>query len=201
MNRDENNPGRLGARRWPPLTESEALGGAAHDLVLLLNVEVDEWHDHWTDVTREWLPSDSATLHDISDFDRLTAEAVTEPDMTLERRREVRQVLNDGLPLYYEALPFSTAERRWIGQVLGNSSKPQERTRELLVGVEAEILDKGLRTTIKGSDVLRRWWSWRRQIDEFEGAGSFDAARCALEGIAATLMTKSIMPGGSPGYN
>ncbi len=191
MDRGHSDGPRVNIRRPPPLTDSELLGCMAYDLTLLLNVEVDEWRENRQDQGQEWLPSDDGTLHHMADFEDHVTNFCIEPAMPAEQRPQLRGGLNLGLAAYHDALPFSGAERRWITDTLRGIPKKERRARQTIVSQEAaEIMVAGVRRVTKGTDLTRRWWAWRRQTDEFEGQGSFDATICALDSIAMILMRK-----------
>jgi hypothetical protein len=40
---------------------------------------------------------------------------------------------------------------------------------------------------VRGRDLMHRWWSWRREINGFENAGTTQVAIEALRGIADLL--------------
>jgi hypothetical protein len=52
--------------------------------------------------------------------------------------------------------------------------------REQLQVTELELMSSGVRKTVHGRELLRRWHDWRRGDGEFEGQGSYEEALKAL---------------------
>lgn len=81
------------------------------------------------------------------------------------------------------ALPFNEAERGWLDR-LSNEYGKSENSSELLPDFveqhDERIMVAGIRQVVSGRDLMRRWLSWRREADEYEGQGAVDAARGAL---------------------
>jgi hypothetical protein len=100
-----------------------------------------------------------------------------------------RQRLNDTLTAFHTALPFNEAERDWLGRV--HREEPGHRTVEARIGVieaqEGQIMMYGVRKIVSGRDLMRRWITWRREADEYEGQGSLDQAREALGSLRDLL--------------
>jgi hypothetical protein len=91
----------------------------------------------------------------------------------------------------FAATPFTEGERRWLYE------EPSHRTQRglgELVGQTAEILDAGVLQVVQGRDVVRRWWAWRRERDEFAGQGSLDEAREALGAMSLKLVSEKLWP-------
>src|ERR1700735_4459789 len=75
-------------------------------------------------------------------------------------------------------LPFSEAERYWV---IGASREHWRKHRNLnlpesIVTVETTFMSAGLRQTLYGRELVRRWASWRRETDEFAGQGGLTTA-------------------------
>jgi hypothetical protein len=87
---------------------------------------------------------------------------------------------------YRAALPFDEPEGRWLLQtydeVWGTDSIARIRSHP-----PVEIVAGGLRRVIAGRDLLRRWWAWRRQTDEFRGQGTLGVACDALRDLIKTV--------------
>ncbi len=79
------------------------------------------------------------------------------------------------------AVPFSDAERHWLVDKYRDMSDDKQRSR--LREQEIHLMSGGVRQVVQGRDLMRRWWSWRRQVDEFEGQRSLDAAIEAMQKI------------------
>jgi hypothetical protein len=88
----------------------------------------------------------------------------------------------------HAALPFSEAERVWLLR------KSSDEWPDGLIGEAAEIMSNGVRQVVRGRELVRRWWAWRRETDEFVGQGSLDEARQALGVLAETLVIESKRP-------
>lgn len=56
------------------------------------------------------------------------------------------------------------------------------------------IVEAGLRRVVKGRDLMRRWWAWRRDLDEFADQGGLDQARAALVNLAGELIPPEGLP-------
>jgi hypothetical protein len=100
---------------------------------------------------------------------------------------------------YRDATPFTEAEGRWLLNTyrnigFANPSVSQEQIFAAINAEEGRIMSSGLRRVVYGHDLLRRWWSWRRQTDEYTGQGSLDAARLALAGIYEYTMPRERWP-------
>ena len=79
------------------------------------------------------------------------------------------------------AMPFDEVERDWLFEAHDETQGPNSIT--LIRRREATIVSGGLRRVVQGRDLIRRWWSWRRETDEFSGQGSLDQARDALRDL------------------
>jgi hypothetical protein len=88
----------------------------------------------------------------------------------------------------HTALPFSEAERAWL---LG---KDEQDLPDGIIGDSAEIMSGGILRVVQGRELVRRWWAWRREADEFAGQGSLDEARQALGVLANTLVIEPNWP-------
>jgi hypothetical protein len=88
----------------------------------------------------------------------------------------------------HAALPFSEAERVWL------LKKSSDEWPDGIIGEAGEIMSSGVRRVVQGREMVRRWWAWRREADEFVGQGSLDEARQALGAIADTLVIESNWP-------
>jgi hypothetical protein len=107
-----------------------------------------------------------------------------------------------------EALPFAEAERQWLtdsyhAKQWGRPDHHWQDTPKLIGRMESEIVSAGLRQVVEGKALMRRWWAWRRQTDEFEGQGSLAVCQHALgaiieltfpEGERPLLWTERIKP-------
>jgi hypothetical protein len=183
--------GNTGATSEPGIgqshQESERLGFMAHELWSVIGVTTYDWEEG---VERVVLPSDTTTLFQMSKFEVQTTDFCFESAMPPDQGRQARHELSTGLAVYHEALPFSEGERRWLSQVC-NDTPEVPVAEEMFRLEEAEVITAGVRRTVKGGDLTRRWWSWRRQTDEFIGQGSLDAARLGLDSIAKLFLPRN----------
>jgi hypothetical protein len=87
------------------------------------------------------------------------------------------------------ALPLTEAERNWLldAKTLPDSLGPFRVP-------EIELVSAGLCQVGGGSDAMRRWFAWRREIDEYAGQGTLDMAREALRGIVELLCPGKPLP-------
>jgi hypothetical protein len=91
----------------------------------------------------------------------------------------------------HASLPFSEPEREWLWS---RQHKPGQEIPHGLIGETAEIVSAGVLHVLQGRDLVRRWWAWRRERDEFAGQASLDEARQALATLTETLVIESNLP-------
>jgi hypothetical protein len=135
----------------------------------------------------QWVESDHGAMYCLVSLEQkyqpfvIPDPAVAEqPRHRLELGRQVAECLSR----YHAALPYGVAERRILTQVYGQVVRRHHEENEVMQQLQAgeyAVSSGGLRQVIQGRDLVRRWWSWRRQTDEFTGQGSLDAARDAIE--------------------
>jgi hypothetical protein len=148
---------------------------------------VDALHDlcdvpEWTEARRgRWLQSDKFAFHGWFVIEEKTALAQAEPDIKAEQVEHI----NVGLFHYRVALPFDEAERRWLYDAYAEAWGPNSIS--VIRRKEGAIVSGGLHRVIYGRDLMRRWWAWRRETDEFRGQGTVDLAREALREIIETV--------------
>ncbi len=154
----------------PPGGGRPGLGGAAYDTLEEL-CEVP----HWTEEKRWWWTlSDITTLHNWYNIEGHRPAAQAEMGTEVED-------LNEVLLRLHGAMPFDEVERDWLFEAHDETQGPNSIT--LIRRREATIVSGGLRRVVQGRDLIRRWWSWRRETDEFSGQGSLDQARDALRDL------------------
>ena len=142
----------------------------------------------WSEGSRRWLQSDWFCLQNWWNIEIKTPAAQVEP------RLQVDDVinLNEMLTRFNVALPFDEAERDWLFTAYDEAWGPGcIRT---IRRQEATIVSSGLRQVIQGRDLMRRWWSWRRETDEYAGQGSLDLAREALRELVETYSPDQGLP-------
>jgi hypothetical protein len=133
----------------------------------------------WTEDARgRWRVSDRRAFYGWLQIEGDTPEAQTalgnQDEDSLER-------LNDILHKYHSVMPYDEAERFWLfvtaceAQELSFAESFHHIRKQ-----EARIVSAGLRRVVYGRELLGRWWSWRRDTDQFSGQGTVDTAREAL---------------------
>jgi hypothetical protein len=115
-------------------------------------------------------------------------------DVPLERRPVIDVPVRHSIAVFREAMPFAEAERRWLEETFralprspGRNYISPERV-QTIGAIEGEIVSAGVRQVVSGRDLTRRWWSWRRDADEFTDQGGRDIAVQALGELAAILI-------------
>jgi hypothetical protein len=156
------------------------LGIHAGDLLRDLCYEVPT---DWPDERRwRWTPSDLWSFHNWHSVEEHVPAALAEPGLTADQIDTITGTLMD----VNVALPYDEAERYWLyaayNEAYGPGSIGVIRQRK-----PEEIVTSGLRKVIDGRDLMRRWWAWRRETDEFRGQGSLDIARNALRSLIETV--------------
>jgi hypothetical protein len=123
-------------------------------------------------------------------------------DVPIDQRQAIADRLHGSLAVFREAMPYSEAERRWLVDMNrqrkersvprpdGYSRAPAPVKEQLLDfnAAEDEIVSAGLLQVVSGRDLTRRWWSWRRQTDEFTDQGSREIAYQALQDLGHMLV-------------
>jgi hypothetical protein len=132
---------------------------------------------HWSpDRPYRWTPWDYVALADLRRLEERTPEAQAELESTSPERTTFDELLHN----LHVALPFGEAERQWMSS---NCFEPNDVKRRQ----EIHIVSAGLRRVVYGRDLLRRWWAWRRETDEFGGQGTLELTREALRGLSDTF--------------
>jgi hypothetical protein len=124
---------------------------------------------------RRWISSDYVTFSDLQWVE------LTIPHAQAELKVDETIALDKVLNALHAALPYSEAERIWLHRA-GNDpdGTPNWDRLPRVRRQEAVIVSSGVRQVVYGRELLRRWWSWRREADEFSGQGTLDPAREAL---------------------
>jgi hypothetical protein len=189
--------------RWGPATEE--LGDQAYELA------------HWLATPRDLsLPPDGLDGSPRWDYyDRRAFDAWLNFDGSAKLATPEHQVFGDGEVLisgvpederdqYLDyavrlqaALPLSRGEQHWLAHVASSygqaeAGRPDISGREpdiKLVDLQPVIFDAGIRRTLDGKELVRRWSQWRREIGSFEHQGSLAEARLAVESIARLILT------------
>lgn len=165
-----------------------ALGSSAHEAL----------HDlcdtrEWTEKTwGRWRSADSLAFYgclylelEASDVQSLLDE---------DKHEDEIGELNRLMVSYKTALPFSEAEREWLFNIVESEDRPH-----CLAAIRARkpevIVSSGLRRVLYGRELLRKWWSWSRDTDEFSGQGTLDIAREALQHMNEKYAPHHGLPG------
>lgn len=152
--------------------------------------EVPEWSEEkrW-----QWVQSDRLALHGWYSLELETLDAFTEPDLSRNQVGDILGLLSD----FRVTLPFDEAEGNWLLDAYGDAftegqSAPVSHVRQHKPEV---IVSRGLRRVVDSRVLLRRWWSWRRDTDEFAGQSGVDFSREALRKMIDTLTPGRELPG------
>jgi hypothetical protein len=137
----------------------------------------------WSEERRwRWVQGDKHAFHNWFTVEEHVPAALAEPGLSVDQVDTITGVLGD----VNVALPYDEAERYWLfaaySEAYGPDSISTIRQRE-----PEEIVSRGLRRVIDGRDLMRRWWAWRRETDEFRGQGTLDIAREALRKLIETV--------------
>ncbi len=174
------------AQETVPETAGSALS-AARQLLLYASVP--------SSGRRTWLAGDTASLNSMFWMEYALPEAIESPYLTPSYRAPLKELADT----YHGALPYVEPERSWLVRSRDESwerqrNDPDRRPgpMETVPGIklaEGEIVSAGRVVRVTGRDLLRRWWSWRRGVDEFEGEGTLNLARETLVKIGELLVT------------
>lgn len=130
---------------------------------------------------RRWTVTDSRSLQGHFNIEESILRGYADPTTTSPQA--VR--LEDMLTRYHVALPFDEAERVWLFETAGGVAVPE--TLNPVRCSEATLISSGLHRIVYGRDLLRRWWAWRRDTEEFRGQGTVDIARETLRELVETV--------------
>jgi hypothetical protein len=159
------------------------LGISAYDFLYDLSYDVPTT---WPENRRwQWLKSDGRAYNTWHSLQEHVPSALAEPDLNADQIELITGLVTN----VNVAVPYDEAERSWLyGAYIdayneaGAGSIGIIRQRQ-----PEEIVSRGLRQVIDGRDLMRRWWAWRRETDEFSGQGSLDIARGALRSLIETV--------------
>lgn len=136
-----------------------------------------------------WYHPEGSALSTLVDMETTIPMIRATSDVLVEEMEE----FTTKVVAYHLALPLTAAERSWLLRVKGADPHSHHLLRTIGV-VDEEIVADGLRQRLNGRDLLRRWLSWRRETDEFEGAGTLDLARENLRGMIELLQPSERLP-------
>ncbi|HTB49078.1 MAG TPA: hypothetical protein VK712_03280 [Verrucomicrobiae bacterium] len=147
----------------------------------------------WTEGQRwRWVQSDRLALIGWQNLEAETLDALAEPGLNRSQVGDILGLLSD----FHVAVPFDEAEGTWLLNVCGEALEKGENLSFVRNRRPEEIVSAGLRRVIDGRDLLRRWWAWRRDTDEFRGQGTVDMCREALRVLIETLSPDLNLPEG-----
>jgi hypothetical protein len=86
------------------------------------------------------------------------------------------------------SLPFTETERHWMIGAARTSQRDEREFPAGIIPVETSVISAGVRQTLRGRSLVRRWVSWRRETHEFAGQGSLTRAIFLLDHIAYELV-------------
>ncbi|MFZ1990966.1 MAG: hypothetical protein WAW96_14485 [Alphaproteobacteria bacterium] len=145
------------------------------------------------DGERRWFVSD----HDTLAVSMGLEEQVRSGGLSPEAPAEVRDEVTGYLDAWHAALPFNESEREIVRNAYHASLIGSLAYREIptqLRKADFEVMASGVQTVVRGRDLMRRWWAWRRELDEFEGQDSVSHAKEAAAQLAGRLILPDRMP-------
>jgi len=137
---------------------------------------------------RRWLNADVSSLWWFAEFEGWAPRVRASERFDWGDQSFLNLRLDQLMGQFHAALPFDEPERRWLVSTYVGL-EPEFGAKELVTeirGQSAEIMAAGLRRVVEGRDLMRRWWAWRRDVDEFEGSGAALSA-------AGTLMDMNVL--------
>ncbi len=92
-------------------------------------------------------------------------------------------LLHQLLNTMHTAFPYDESERQWLHESFWSLDFGRRGWVAAMRSQEAIIVSAGLQRAVYGRDLLRRWWAWRRETDEFSGQRTRALAVLALHGL------------------
>jgi hypothetical protein len=81
----------------------------------------------------------------------------------------------------HSALPFAEVERRLIVELYDELSFPSGLRDDVRKFVPRQkVCVEGIVRATSGRELMERWWSWRRGVDDYQGGVGLEAAREAV---------------------
>lgn len=153
----------------------------------------------WVSEAAAWQPGEPREI-DVADVrslelllahERIAPWLQAAPAFWSHDRRSMNTTLAQLRSEMHAQLPFDEQERRWLVGVYEEAPRPvAPPSYELVEEIEArdtEITSSGIRRIVRGRDLVQRWWSWRRDADEYAGSGAALQASLALVRVADLL--------------
>jgi hypothetical protein len=138
----------------------------------------------WSEAQRwRWVTSDKLAFHGWYSLEVDLLDALAEPGLD---RTQVYDILNQ-VTDFRQTLPFDNGEASWLFNAYAPIFFRGDAISVIRQRKPEEIVSCGLRRVVDGRELLRRWWAWRRETDEYRGQGTIDLARAALRALAAKL--------------
>lgn len=140
-----------------------------------------------------WLKDDYESFSFALDVERLVPRLGATAPLPIDRSA-LNLRLYDLLGTYGAALPYAEPERRWLARIAADVPlrsyvyKEVEHIRQQT----GELMIAGVRRDVDGNELTRRWWAWRRGIDDYAGQESVQVACDALYALS-----ELIDPGGT----
>jgi hypothetical protein len=162
-----------------------ALGDRADGLAE--SFQVDARTPNWPELDAGTQESYASDLIDLLDLEEQMPPR--EPLWGKYLSTEAYAELHDAVAHYHCTLPFSEAERNWLFTTYRAVEQlPEEDSgfRGVVLALEkqrGEIVSTGRPQVIMGDELVRRWWAWRREADEFDGIGAYKRSQVALKGL------------------
>jgi hypothetical protein len=147
---------------------------------------------------RRWSEDDHEVFNRVMTFVDLTdnehgdlcATGTGQPPARDEWSRSYENNVRD----FHLALPFSEAERFWVADTVWRGSASMQRL-GYPYGADAvrrrvafDLIEAGRHKEVYGEACMDAFWAWRREVFEFQGAGSLDVAVDALRSIGQILL-------------
>jgi hypothetical protein len=95
-----------------------------------------------------------------------------------------RSALLGEVATFHAALPFAENERHLIVNEYDELVFPTGLRDDVINRVyRQKLCIDGIIKATSGRELMRRWWSWRRSIEEYKGGAGLEAARAAIGAI------------------
>lgn len=101
--------------------------------------------------------------------------------------------LIEGWDRYHDNLPFDAAELRWLHDTyssLDDSLAVNARVLQKIASQRGHIVNRGHVVEVSGSELIDRWWDWRRGVGDYadrDAAGEAYEALRHVKDVATAL--------------
>jgi hypothetical protein len=138
---------------------------------------------------KEWLEEDSQSLDELVELEWYI------PFLDPSAESELAVIRMNGIiSNFHSALPFTEAERQWLVSCYRKST-PEDKDNSRRSYLKMALMDRGIYQIVEERDIMRRWHSWRRQTDEFEGHPGIHIAGNELRYMAQLANVDVPFPG------